>query len=1416
MLAVSPQLSLFTEEQILELVRPYEDNVLVVAEKMAGVLRGHKKLQASTIKYWMNSAFGGGDAEDKWVWKDVYEAQESAYIRLLQDSNQSFGLAGLSKISARGLTHTRRTEESIQLQQFSTPLELGYLAAACAQITREDVVLEPSAGTGLMAVFAQLAGAKLILNEMSDRRSGILRKLFPDAKRYRFNAEQINDLLPQALHPSVVLINPPFSTSPTKSKRDPEALGRHVRSAFLRLLDGGRMVLISADWFKPGSEWWDKAFKGLNANCLVSVGVDGQVYYRNGTTTDTRLSVIDKGTQGCKPKLLNLGTEYVDGLRHLKMADVLSILSAVPNRVTLVYPEPESIPLSVSKQKKGKKKAKVAYVPTAFGDVEPLEYELNNQGNSLATDGLYERYQPSIKIKGAKPHPTPLVESAAMQAVRSPMPTVSPQLPVRIVTDGLLSDTQLEQVVYACDSHARYLPGLYVVDETRDSWESAPEDAEGAVRFRQGYFIGDGTGSGKGRTNAGIILERWCSGYRKAIWLTKNTKLLKDSIRDWVALGGDESDIINLTKISLGQEIGRTEGILFATYDTLKVGGRQGKKSRLDQVIDWAGADFEGVLIMDECHLLGNAVGEKHTFGISEPSQRAVAGVRLQNGLPGARVVYSSATGASRVRELCYAVRLGLWGTPNFPFETRSKFLASMELGGVAIEEVLCRDLKMLGFYKARSLSFEGVEYDVQEVPLSKEQIAAYNTYSDAFKIIHTNIEEALDVTYSSSNRNASLAARSAFESSKQRFFKHVLSAMKGQATIQVIEQALNAGHAAVVQIVSTNEAMLKRRLADIPTEEWSDINVDVSPLECVLNYVKRCFPIHLYQEFVDDDGHVFSEPVLDSEGNHVVCQEALAKRDRLLEQLIDLPYLPGMLDQLLWHFGAEQVAEVTGRSMRVLVERDTQRKYVAKRPESATLDDIQQFREGKKDILIFSKAGGTGEGYHSDLATVNQKHRVHIVPETDWVAADAVQGLGRSHRTNQASAPTIKLMVTNVRGEKRFLSTIARRLDSLGALTRGQRQTGGQGLFSSRDNLESVYAEYALDEFFENLYNDRVEGWSMSVFEADTGLRLTDNQGYLREQLPSIPTFLNRLLALPIADQNYLFGYFEQLLDQRVNEAIASGTYEDGVEVLKAQSLKVVGRQVIHTHSLGSETVALEIERRDPAYWPDSLAIRMRYSSGGQTWINQKSGGVALAVPTDSDLRGQKRVRLIRPNGKSQKLTQAELAKSNWQQAGLQDCCNRWDAQVAKLPAYHTQRFFLLQGLLLPVWDKLKKSDPKVYRLTTDDGESCLGRFVEPSDMAMVAQSLGLGRVQLSASDLYRLAMDENQGMPISDTVRLKRSLVMHSYRLELVGDDLPKKLLEQAGCFSEIIVSQKRWFIPASEEEGIPMLEKLLDLLR
>ena len=87
-----------------------------------------------------------------------------------------------------------------------------------------------------------------------------------------------------------------------------------------------------------------------------------------------------------------------------------------------------------------------------------------------------------------------------------------------------------------------------------------------------------------------------------------------------------------------------------------------------------------------------------------KPSAQGRAGLRLQHALPDARVLYVSATGATTVTGLAYAVRLGLWGAGETPFENRGDFVSAMEAGGVAAMEVVARDLEGPG-----SLPGEGV-----------------------------------------------------------------------------------------------------------------------------------------------------------------------------------------------------------------------------------------------------------------------------------------------------------------------------------------------------------------------------------------------------------------------------------------------------------------------------------------------------------------------------------------------------------------------------------------------------------------------------------------------------------------------------------------------------------------------------------
>src|SRR3546814_13602864 len=100
--------------------------------------------------------------------------------------------------------------------------------------------------------------------------------------------------------------------------------------------------------------------------------------------------------------------------------------------------------------------------------------------------------------------------------------------------------------------------------------------------------------------------------------------------------------------------------------------------------------------------------------------------------------------------------------------------------------EVLARDMKALGLYAAHSLSYEGVEYELVEHPLSPEQIRIYDAYAGAFQLIHNNLTAALEATHITVESGplhgqAKSAQRSAFKSAKQRFFKPLIPAKKTQ-----------------------------------------------------------------------------------------------------------------------------------------------------------------------------------------------------------------------------------------------------------------------------------------------------------------------------------------------------------------------------------------------------------------------------------------------------------------------------------------------------------------------------------------------------------------------------------------------------------------------------------------------------------
>jgi len=1405
----------------------------------AGLLLPHlergQRVDAAALRGAMEAAFGASDAAGAWTWKLAYDACEAATVLFLRKYGKPlFRKAGspaailpqLGKIAGLMPTHTRRSEEAQTFQQFSTPIPLGFAAMTAAAITPGDRVLEPSAGTGLLAILAEIAGGTLMLNELAEARASLLSSLFPALSVTRFDAAQIDDHLDPGLVPTVVLMNPPFSVMANVEGRMADAAFRHVASALARLAPGGRLVTITGTSFAPDNPAWTASWTRLQERGRVrfSAAIDGSVYAKHGTSVSTRLTVIDKAPAE-DPKIFPTASGVAPDVATLMgwLADQLPARLPVDPGLTVPV-TPVAAPRTVRGYVNRAAKAAPA-TPLAEPQGVPLAYETVDWApaeDGRLSDAIYEDYGlQTIRIAGAQAHPTQLVQSASMASIAPPKPSYRPVLPEGIL--GKLSEAQLETLIYAGEAHGGFLAGAWTVDETFDNLSAAPDDAAGAIRFRQGFMIGDGTGVGKGRESAAIILDNWMQGRRKAVWISKSDKLLEDAQRDWSALGMERLLVTPLSRFPQGKPITLNEGILFLTYATLRSDDRGERVSRVRQIVEWLGSDFDGVLIFDEAHAMQNAAGGKGERGDVTASQQGRAGLRLQHALPEARVVYVSATGATTVHNLAYAQRLGLWGGEDFPFSTRAEFIEAIEAGGVAAMEVLARDLRALGLYTARSLSFKGVEYELLDHELTPEQVRIYDSYADAFAIIHNNLDAAMqaanitggDGGSGTLNRQAKSAARSAFESAKQRFFGHLLTSMKTPTLLRSIASDLEAGHSAVIQIVSTGEALMERRLAEIPTEEWGDLKMDLSPREYVLDYLAHSFPVQLYEPFTDSEGNLSSRPVY-RDGQPVESREAVARRDEMIASLASLPPVPGALDQIIQHFGTDTVAEVTGRSRRIVRKHDVtiDRLVVENRAGSANLAETQAFMDDQKQVLVFSDAGGTGRSYHAELSARNTRLRVHYLLEAGWKADAAIQGLGRTHRTNQKQPPLFRPISTNVKAEKRFLSTIARRLDTLGAITRGQRQTGGQGLFRPEDNLESHYGRDALRQLYLLLVRGKVEGCSLERFESATGLKLMDSNG-IKDELPGITTFLNRLLALTIELQGVLFTAFEGLLTARIEGAIASGTYDTGLETLRAESFAVTDRQVIYTHPrTGAETSLLTITERKRNH-PVTLdaALAELDDPRAKLLINERSGRAAVQIPTTSvmldDGEIERRVRLIRPM-EAHNVPIRMMGETHWVEADRDAFASAWEVEVAEVPEFADSTLHMVTGLLLPIWKRLPNDSTRVYRLQTDASERIIGRKVSP---AWASNATTTGTASVTPDDAFAALMEGRTILDLAEGLQLRRVRVMGANRIELSGfTDTMRDRLRAYGLFHEIISWKLRMFVPI-DAAGPAVLAKVLD---
>ena len=830
-------------------------------------------------------------------------------------------------------------------------------------------------------------------------------------------------------------------------------------------------------------------------------------------------------------------------------------------------------------------------------------------------------------------HPGDISEASSLQAIRLP-PSSYPLLdaiPSSLVTSGALSRLQLEGVLYACTAHSGFL-------------------ADGVTRC--GFFLGDGAGVGKGRQVAGMVLDSCARGRRKHVWLSTSSDLLLDAQRDLRDLGvhvrvvDGPVELEKETKVS-GLSKDCQEGVLFVTYSSLTSATK--KHSRMDQIVAWCGPGFDGCLIFDEAHKAKNYTPGKE----SASTKVAACVIAIQAALPRARVVYCSATGVSEIGNLAYMTRMGFWGQGT-AFASADEFMSSLSKRGLGYLELLALELKARGAYLSRSLSFKDAEFAQVECMLLPQQARVYDTAVEVWTRLRGDLAVALQRT-----RAPSQDILKVYWGTAQRFFKLLCVSLKLPTVLAEVQAALDAGMCAVIGLQSTGEAATSA-LELMPGERTPFISVC---RQMLARFVRDHFPVRVYgaegastQQMAaasaahatlmgfeaDDAGPAGGKAkrLTNEELSRLPeCPACLSARASLLAAIEDLDLPDNPVDALIDALGGpDLVAEMTGRKARIVRGRDGRTVYqVRAQPDSSHMDSLNiaeksAFMTGKKLVAVLSAAASTGISLHSDARAGNTRRRVHITVELSWAADASIQQLGRTHRSNQVSPPLYKLLITSLGGERRFAAAVARRLQSLGALTRGDRRAAS-GLDLSDSNLDTPLGRKALRRLCDSLADGNAlpagvaladvlnvaEAQTLLDVDADhataapslrtaaastfaspaallAALRpaaamlgvglpgegmadvaqmsadvLTGDKAATAANLGDVRRFLNRLLIMPVASQSLLFRLFLATFASEVRSAKLEGHYSEGMSDLPGREITPDGPPTILHRARGS-----------------------------------------------------------------------------------------------------------------------------------------------------------------------------------------------------------------------------------------------------
>ncbi|PIK40320.1 putative protein strawberry notch-like 1 [Apostichopus japonicus] len=522
--------------------------------------------------------------------------------------------------------------------------------------------------------------------------------------------------------------------------------------------------------------------------------------------------------------------------------------------------------------------------------------------------------------------------------------------------------------------------------------------------------------------------------------------------------------------------------------------------------------------------------------------------------------------------------------------------------------------------------------------------------------------------------------------------------------------------------------------------------------------------------------------------------------KQELLDMLEELgPILPpNTLDELIEELGGpENVAEMTGRKGRVVSNNDGNVQYESRCEmdvplEILNLTEKKRFMDGEKYVAIISEAASSGISLQADRRVPNQKRRVHITLEIPWSADRAVQQFGRTHRSNQVSAPEYVFLISELAGERRFASIVAKRLECLGALTHGDRRaTEVRDL--SQFNIDNKYGRIALESVMKSIVGSETPMVKppRSRFFADckealigVGLIIANDHfsfASLDKDYNSLPKFLNRLLGVEVDLQNELFGYFSDTLAEIISRVKKEGLWDMGIlDIISEGQIvkKLETNNFIGSFSTGTATCQLHkvsaerglkwglaVDLWSQLTYPDEgFYISLKQLNNVLDVFNPKreaaSGLGQILIQCERREKGI--MNIYRPNlgqqVKTETLTELKQkykkvipdeAKTHWEQqytAAATMCshkfwrgrCRNTDVGIPCDVGLRSRTFYILGGSVLSVWSRVERilmnyrggrdGKMQLIRVKTADNSKLVGMLIPKNCVTAIKRDLSFG----------------------------------------------------------------------------------------